>query len=276
MGLRGAFEATRPGNAAMTLVAVVVGGIVVPSFSTADVASLLTASAIAALVTAGGNVVNDLFDAEIDEVNRPGRPIPGGRLSREGAIVASAVLLGSSVLGLLINPLVLAIAVFNAAILVLYSLRLKRLPLVGNAAVSYLVGSAFLFGGAAVGGPVESVPLFLLALLATLGREVAKDVEDLRGDAGRADTLATRYGPGRASEASAAVSLLAAAASPLPYLLGVLGHGFLPFAAAADLLLIGAASSLLRSPSVEAAGTSQRRIKAAMAVALAGFLVGAI
>lgn len=276
MTLRALLEAARPVNAAMALVAVVVGGLVVPSFSPGAAPALLAASLVAALVTAGGNVVNDVFDLEIDRVNRPDRPIPSGRLPLPAAKAASALLLGSALLGALVNTVVLGIALFNAGLLALYSYRLKGVPLAGNAAVAYLVASTFLFGGAAVGGPVEAVPLFLLASLATLGREVAKDVEDRPGDLGRAETLATEFGVARASGVAAAALILAAAVSPLPYLLGVLGPYYLPFAAAADAALLYAAAPLIRRPSVDAAARSQRRIKLGMLVALTGFFAGAL
>lgn len=269
-------EAARPLNSVFAAVAVAAGGLIVPAFSAADAPGLLLAAGVALLVTAGGNVVNDLFDAEIDRVNRPGRPIPSGRLTERAAAAASAALLASSLLGALVNPVVLAIAVLNAAVLVAYSWRLKGIPLAGNAAVSYLVGSTFLFGGAAVGGALEALPLFLLAFLATLGREVVKDVEDLPGDRGRVSTLATELGPGRASLFGAAALAACVASSPLPFVAGVLSAWFLPFAAAADAALAYAAASLLRNPTVEEAGRAQRRVKLGMVLALAGFVAGAL
>jgi 4-hydroxybenzoate polyprenyltransferase len=41
----------------------------------------------------GGVVFNDVFDAELDAIERPERPIPSGRASREGAIILGIVLL---------------------------------------------------------------------------------------------------------------------------------------------------------------------------------------
>lgn len=276
MTLRALLEAARPVNAAMSLVAVVIGGLVVPSFSLSAAPDLALAGVVAALVAAGGNVVNDVFDLKIDRVNRPDRPIPSGRLPLPAAKAASVLLLGSALLGALVNAVVLGVAAFNAALLALYSYRLKGVPLAGNLSIAYLVGSTFLFGGAAVGGPVEAVPLFLLASLATLGREVAKDVEDRPGDLGHADTLATELGVRAASWAAAAPLLLAALVSPLPFLLDVLGLLYLPFAAAADAALLYATATLIRSPSVEAAARSQRWIKIGMLAALAGFFAGAL
>lgn len=276
MTLKPLLRAARPANAAMSFLAVLVGGLVVPSFTVGGTPDLVLAGAIAALVLAGGNVVNDLFDLDIDRVNRPDRPLPSGNLSIRSAKLASAALLGSSLLGALVNPVVLAVAAFNATLLYAYSWKLKGIPLAGNAAVAYLVGSAFLFGGAAVGGLLEAVPLFLLAFLATLGREIAKDVEDLPGDRGHVHTLATRHGPGTPSTAAAAALVLAVAVSPLPYLLDVMGTYFLPLAAAADIVLLAAAARLLRERSVEGAARAQRTVKLGMALALLAFFAGAV
>ncbi len=42
---------------------------------------------------AGGVVMNDVYDVELDKVERPERAIPSGRVSRQGALVFGAILL---------------------------------------------------------------------------------------------------------------------------------------------------------------------------------------
>jgi 4-hydroxybenzoate polyprenyltransferase len=46
-----------------------------------------------ALIYAGGMALNDVFDAELDAVERPERPIPSGRITRRAATVAGGGLL---------------------------------------------------------------------------------------------------------------------------------------------------------------------------------------
>jgi 4-hydroxybenzoate polyprenyltransferase len=46
----------------------------------------------------GGVVFNDVFDAELDAVERPERPIPSGRASREGGIILGTLLLSISII----------------------------------------------------------------------------------------------------------------------------------------------------------------------------------
>jgi 4-hydroxybenzoate polyprenyltransferase len=66
---------------------------------------------------AGGIVFNDVFDAELDKMERPERPIPSGKVSLQAAIVLGIVLLATGIaaalaVSLLAGSLALAIAVF--------------------------------------------------------------------------------------------------------------------------------------------------------------------
>src|SRR5512145_891850 len=49
------------------------------------VAGVLPLALLCALATGAGNIANDIFDAGIDAVNKPRRPIPSGRLSIRAA-----------------------------------------------------------------------------------------------------------------------------------------------------------------------------------------------
>jgi 4-hydroxybenzoate polyprenyltransferase len=51
--------------------------------------------ACSSLIYLGGMVLNDVCDVEQDRRERPGRPIPSGRISRRGALVLAVVLLAS-------------------------------------------------------------------------------------------------------------------------------------------------------------------------------------
>ena len=139
------------------------------------------------IITGAGNAINDYFDAGIDAINRPSRPIPSGRITRNFAFRFSIVLFAA---GIMISYFIgtdlipFFIAVFNSILLYLYASYLKKKVLVGNLSVSYLTGSTFLFGGAAYGGKGIQVTLilFFLSMLATFAREIVKTIEDIEGD----------------------------------------------------------------------------------------------
>lgn len=195
MGLAGFFRITRPGNSVIAGLAAIVAYLIATGTLVNGVLLLM---AVVILITAAGNVINDYFDAEIDAINRPERPIPSGAMSRNAALVWAGILF---ILGLaacmFTTPLCLGIALFNALLLVVYAARLKSTPLLGNIAVAYLSASIFLFGGAFAGWHllVQVLPIAVITFLAMLARELLKDAEDIEGDrAGGADTLPIRIG----------------------------------------------------------------------------------
>ena len=116
--------------------------------------------AIASMVLyAAGMALNDVFDAEIDRQERPGRPIPSGRVSRSFAG-------GLGAIGLVVGPLVawlsgsftsLIVAGVLAAVILAYDAGLKRTVL-GPGVMGACRGLNLLLGLThvpALGGPVS-------------------------------------------------------------------------------------------------------------------------
>lgn len=138
------------------------------------------------LITAAGNVINDYYDAEIDAINRPDRPIPSGVITQRQALCYAIILAGlGNLIGFLLAPApLIIIAVFNTIILWLYASSLKKKPFFGNLAVSYLSASMFLFGGALAGMPglILNIPVAGATFFVMIARELIKDVEDIPGD----------------------------------------------------------------------------------------------
>jgi geranylgeranylglycerol-phosphate geranylgeranyltransferase len=266
----GLLELTRPVNAvaggALTAIGAFVAG--------GPVAAPPAAAAVGAtvLATAAGNAINDYFDRDIDRINNPERPIPRGAVAPRRALAFSGALFAGAVVLAVTLPLAaLAVAVVNLLALVAYTNLFKGLPGVGNAVVAYLGGSTFLFGGAAVGalGPAPAV-LFVLAALSTFTREIIKDVEDIDGDREEGlNTLPIAVGERPALGLAAALLVVAVAASPLPWALGVLGTAYLAVVLPADALMLFAAHRGFVDPA-----TAQRLLKYGMFLAAAAFVVG--
>jgi len=267
---RACLDLIRPGNAiaagGLTFIGAFVAGGVVGS-STAVIAAVVATVA----ATGGGNAINDYFDREIDAINQPARPIPRGGISARGALWFSLTLFGIAIAAALTLPTIaVAIAVFNFVALVAYTELFKGLPGVGNLLVGYLTGSTFLFGGAAVGEPLGAVVLFGLTAVATLTREIIKDVEDLAGDAEEGlQTLPIVIGERPALLISVAVMVLAVAASGWPYLTDTFGVVYLAIVIPADFIMLGATIRAFAEPK-----TSQQWLKRGMLLAAVAFVAG--
>ncbi|MFQ5512343.1 MAG: geranylgeranylglycerol-phosphate geranylgeranyltransferase [Candidatus Krumholzibacteriia bacterium] len=224
--LPAAIAILRPHNMLATAASVVVGYHLAGG---AAYTTVVLPAVFTALVTGLGNLINDYYDADIDRINRPARPIPSGRLTRgyvRGAYWTGTVLVTLPLVAALPGRLA-ALMVGWEALLFLYARGGKRLPLLGNVAISAIVSSAFL-AGAMLAGRIAPVGFVLgLAFLLVMGRELVKGAEDMEGDrlAG-ASTLAVRIGAERTVAWAALPLLLCVVAAPLPGLLRVYARSY--------------------------------------------------
>jgi geranylgeranylglycerol-phosphate geranylgeranyltransferase len=234
------------------------------------------------LITGAGNAINDYFDYKIDRINRPERPIPSGRISRTTALYLSVSLFGIGIiLSYWLGPVCLFLAAFNSVLLFLYASTLKGTVLTGNVVVGYLTGSTFLFGSALdifnYGGIQSTVILFLLAGLATIAREIVKDIQDLEGDRrGGTETLPVKIGKNKAARIAAVVGITGVVLSPLPFVYNVnnaFGISYLIVVFVADLLFLVSITEIVLRDNAE---KSSKLLKIAMFVALLAFVVGTV
>ena len=188
---------TRPGNVALTAVAVVAGSFIAAGDSIVDFQiEILIASISAMMLVGGGNALNDYNDRESDKENHPNRPIPAGLIDAEDALIYSRLLLAGGLMIVLFglaNKLPFVIALIGTVTLISYENQLKALGLSGNIAVGFMSGAVFLYAGMAVNDPGPTLWMFGLAFLATVSREIIKDIQDLEGDTDRF-TLPARIG----------------------------------------------------------------------------------
>lgn len=268
--LSGAVELTRPTNAVVAGVLTFIG-----TFVGGDPVAWPAGAAIAAtiLATGAGNGINDYLDREIDTINAPNRPIPRQAITPRWALWQSTILMTIAIVLALTLPLVaIVIALINLVALVTYTSLFKGLPGVGNALIAYLVGTTFLFGGAAVGGLAETAVLFLLAALATFGREIIKDVEDVEGDRAEGlNTLPIAVGDRPAIIVAGGALVVAALASPLPYYVGLFGVVYLIAVVPAIAIMLAGVGVSFRDP-----GRGQRLVKIGMFVAVLAFVAGRV
>ena len=221
------FEITRPHNLLVAALTILVGWTV--AGAGAPGLEVALAALAGTLIAAAGNVVNDYFDAEIDRINKPRRPIPSGRISRgESYRFAVLLALGALAIAALSGlPTLVSVSVWSVCLYV-YSARLKTRLLLGNLMVSAVSSSGFVLGAWLAGRPAAAAAPTLLAFLFIMGREIVKDVEDLPGDcACGARTLPHRLGERRALAVALGFFVLFAALVPWPYWMQLFGRQYL-------------------------------------------------
>lgn len=292
------FSMMRPLNALMSVFAVLVGGLLVagtdPSLFVNSYALILAMMAVF-LIMGAGNAINDCVDVESDRVNKPSRPIPSRRISRKKALVFSFALFAAGILLTIpTNYGTLLLAIINSILLIAYSYWLQDKILLGNIVVGYLVGSTFLFGGAALGNFLLPGLLMLLAGLSTTAREIVKDLEDIDGDrknflkklasgvrvklsrfAGRNDAGLVME-KDKAKIAAIIFMLLAVIISPLPYVFGVLSFTYLVILVPADIMFISTVVLLTKASGKKSFARISKLIKIGMLLALMAFIFGVL
>ena len=137
------------------------------------------------MISAGGYVINDYYDAKVDMINRPEKVVVGTLLRRRLAMVAHLILtLGAITIGFYLDVKVGVVHIFSSFFLWYYSNFLRRLPLIGNVIIAFLTGLTLLIVAVYLEKNALLVYIYsLFAMAVILIREILKDIEDLKGDA---------------------------------------------------------------------------------------------
>lgn len=173
---------TRPANVLITFFVVIVAVLIAQKQNT-GIEIMILAALSAAFATAAGNIINDIFDIETDKISHPDRVLVKGTLTIDEAWYEYLLfnLLSMLIAAILPSPL-LFIVIFSLLLLYLYSAYLKKIILIGNLTIAFLTGMTFIYGGFAVGNPVDAIIPAVFAFLINLIREIVKDIMDLEGD----------------------------------------------------------------------------------------------
>jgi 4-hydroxybenzoate polyprenyltransferase len=154
------------------------------------------------LLAAAGYVINDIFDQDTDTINRPEKVIVGKAISESRAY---NIYVGLNIIGVAIGfylsnviqkPSFATIFIFIAASLYFYATTLKKMLLLGNILVAFILGLSVLIIGvfdlypATYDGNRDKMGLLfkiltdyaVFAFVLNLIREIIKDAEDIKGD----------------------------------------------------------------------------------------------
>ena len=227
--------------------------------------------------------INDYFDVNVDRKNKKRRPIVEGELTRSDALRVTA---GSMIIGIfaafLINLYCGAIATGFALLSLLYSYRLKVLPVAGNAYVALAMAIPFIFGSYVVSQSPDTAVLliFLLIFMAGMAREIDGTVRDYSGDVSARGAKTLPVLIGRKASSAVAFALYAAAVAISIYLFGYVKplQGNLVYAlpaALTDILLLYSGYAFLAGKE-RLYGLVRNMSLAGMAIALMCILAAAI
>ncbi len=136
--------------------------------------------------------LNDYYDFDIDKKNkREDRPLVRGDLSKNAALYLFFILFPLGIISsYFVNLTCFMIALITAIFAIFYDVILKKIKLLGNFFIAYVMAIPFVFGAASIlTENVFSINLspavFIIAFIAFLsgvGREIMKDVMDFKGD----------------------------------------------------------------------------------------------
>lgn len=154
------------------------------------------------LIAAGGYVINDIFDQETDEINKPKNAIIGKHISESKAytiytsLTITGVACGFVLANSVSHPNFAVLFVLIATLLYFYASSLKQIAVVGNIVVAALLAFSVIIIGIfdiipntfdinrAQMGLAFSI-LFdyaKFAFMINIVREIIKDIEDINGD----------------------------------------------------------------------------------------------
>lgn len=238
---------------------------------------MLFASLGGACIGAGGMVINDYFDIEIDKINKPHRPLASGAIAPYDALMFYG---GISGIGLIMSAYstrtALIIAFVAVPVIFLYSQRFKSTPLIGNLIVGALTGVAFIYGGAAVENISRAIMPAVFAFLINVGREIIKDMEDVEGDSkNNANTYPVQYGMKNAGMLATGFLAAVILSTIVPFVIGIYGIAyFITVTAGVNAVIVGVVYSLWKDQSSKNLNLLSNILKWDMLVGLFAIYIG--
>ena len=271
---------TRPANAALMGVAVIVG-FILSHGSMTMLPQMVSGAAAASLLIALANTTNDIVDADVDKINSPTRPIPSGKVNIVEARSLSLIIffLGLLASFLTFNLLYVLMALEASALSILYNVYLKKTGLVGNVLVSALVALPFVAGGAIA---TSHLPAYLLlfsvmAFLTNLGREVHKGVIDVKGDLLKGiETPAVKYGEAPAKGLAAFFYVMAIVCTLLPAVAGITNRYYVYAIMIPDIIILISTLKTLTTDDKRTLIKMKDLIRVAMMLGMLSFVLGSL
>ncbi len=169
-------QLTRPANL-VTALADIFAGLTIAGFTFSDSSPLPLLGATLGLY-GGGVVMNDVFDAQLDAIERPERPIPSGRVSRSSASMLGITLLS---LGIILAALISfesgLIGLSIALCTLIYNRLAKHHALMGPVVMGLCRGGNLILGMSLIPaslsrwGWIALVPIIYIAAITMISQD---------------------------------------------------------------------------------------------------------
>ncbi len=173
----------RPANIVTAVADVLAGATISGFFGLQDLSPAQITSAVFLLslstigLYGGGVVFNDVFDAALDAVERPERPIPSGLIPKRDAMTLGLILLAAGIAAAyLLHPLSGLLAAFIAAAALIYDKWGKHHPLLGPLnmglcrGLNLLLGISLLPQAIALNGYLACIPILYISSITMISR----------------------------------------------------------------------------------------------------------
>ncbi len=266
----------RPINGLMSLAAVQVGVFI--AYGEVMAWPALMAGISAWCICGAANASNDYFDVDIDRVNKPQRPLAAGILL-PGTALWLALLLGAAgiVTGAWLSPTHGIIALIAACLSWMYNAGWIRRGFAGNLTVSGVAATAFIYGGLLGSEPLLALVPTGFACFFHLGRELIKDIEDVRGDAkGQMRSIPVKHGLYRTLMVITAVFTILILITFIPIYYRWFDLSYAGMVVLVDGVLVYVLWSLWRDASPQRAGRMSRLLKMDMVLGILALCLGRI
>ena len=189
--IKAIWELMRLEHGVMIAIAILIGSLIASrNIPTLD--KFLFTFFTALFLEASTFALNDYYDYDIDKKNnRLDRPLVRGDLSKNAALYLFFILFPLGIISsYFVNLTCFMIALITAIFAIFYDVILKKIKLLGNFFIGYVMAIPFVFGAASVlTENVFSINLSpaviiisCIAFLSGVGREMMKDVMDFKGD----------------------------------------------------------------------------------------------
>lgn len=202
-------------------------------------------------IAGSGMVINDIYDIEIDKINRPDRPIPRGAITLKQAKILFAGTLLIGIVFSVIHSFVLSLGMLNILLAIIFGLMGwiyakwgKKSGFFGNILVSISFSIGLIYGAVlnSMIIPIYIYFFFLTSFFLLISREIVKGCEDISGDKEHGvKTLAVLYGVDITMRVAAFTELAAIVFFILPSFFQIINPILFVFTSIAGLAIVALA-----------------------------------